>query len=62
MSTIPQESNSNKRGFKINRGVSEVANELKQQGIIGYERGKITILNRRALEVACQWQNTRSSF
>ena len=36
-------------------GVTEVANEIKQQGIINYQRGKITILNRQALEaIACQ--------
>ena len=36
-------------------GVTEVANEIKQQGIIDYQRGKITILNRQALEaIACQ--------
>ena len=36
-------------------GVSEVANELKQQGIINYQRGRITILDRQALEaLACQ--------
>ena len=36
-------------------GVSEVANEIKQQGIINYQRGKITILDRQALEdIACQ--------
>ena len=36
-------------------GVSEVANELKQQGIINYQRGLITILDRQALEaLACQ--------
>ena len=35
-------------------GVSEVANELKQQGIINYQRGLITILDRQALEaIAC---------
>ena len=36
-------------------GVSEVANDFKQQGIISYQRGLITILDRQALEaVACQ--------
>lgn len=36
-------------------GVSEVANEIKQQGIIDYQRGLIAILDRQALEaVACQ--------
>ena len=36
-------------------GVTEVAYEFKQQGIIDYQRGKIVILNRPALEtVACQ--------
>ena len=36
-------------------GVTEVANEIKQQGIIDYQRGKITILDRQALEaIACQ--------
>ena len=36
-------------------GISEVANEIKQQGIIDYRRGKITILDRKALErLACE--------
>ena len=36
-------------------GISEVANEIKRQGIIDYQRGKITILDRKALEaVACE--------
>ena len=36
-------------------GVTEVANELKQQGIIEYQRGKIAILDRQALEaIACE--------
>ena len=36
-------------------GVSEVANELKQQGVINYQRGLIAILDRQALEaIACQ--------
>ena len=36
-------------------GVTEVANEIRQQGIIDYQRGKIIILDRQALEaVACQ--------
>ena len=36
-------------------GISEVANEIKQQGIIDYQRGKITILDRQALEtLACE--------
>ena len=36
-------------------GVTDVANEIKQQGIIDYQRGKITILDRKALEaIACQ--------
>lgn len=36
-------------------GVTEVANEIKQQGIIDYQRGQITILDRQALEaIACQ--------
>ena len=36
-------------------GVTEVANEIKQQGIIDYQRGKIVIQNRQALEaIACQ--------
>ena len=36
-------------------GVSEVANDFKQQGIINYQRGLITILDRQELEaVACQ--------
>ena len=36
-------------------GVTEVANEIKQQGIIDYQRGLITILDRQALEtIACQ--------
>ena len=36
-------------------GVSEIANEIKQQGIIEYKRGKITILDREALEkLACE--------
>ena len=35
-------------------GVTEVANEIKQQGIIDYQRGLITILDRQALEaIAC---------
>ena len=36
-------------------GVTEVAYEIKQQGIIDYQRGNITILDRQALEaIACQ--------
>ena len=36
-------------------GVTQAANEIKQQGIIDYQRGLITILDRQALEaVACQ--------
>ena len=36
-------------------GVTEVANQFKQQGIINYQRGLITVLDRRALEaIACQ--------
>ena len=36
-------------------GVTEVANQIKQQGIIDYQRGLITILDRQALEaIACQ--------
>ena len=36
-------------------GISEVANEIKQQGIIDYQRGKITILDRKGLEnLACE--------
>ena len=36
-------------------GVTEVANEMKQQGIIEYQRGQITILDRQALEaIACE--------
>ena len=36
-------------------GVTEVANEMKHQGIIDYKRGQITILDRQALEaIACQ--------
>ena len=36
-------------------GVTQAANEIKQQGIIDYQRGKIVILNRQALEAtACQ--------
>lgn len=36
-------------------GVTEVANEIKQQGIIDYQRGKITIIDRQALEaIACE--------
>ena len=36
-------------------GVTEVAHEIKQQGIIDYQRGNITILDRQALEaIACQ--------
>ena len=36
-------------------GVTEVANEIKQQGIIEYQRGRITILDRQALEaIACE--------
>ena len=36
-------------------GVTQAANEIKQQGIIDYQRGKIVILNRQALEaIACQ--------
>ena len=36
-------------------GISEVANQIKQQGIIEYQRGKITILDRNALEkLACE--------
>ena len=35
-------------------GVTEVANQIKQQGIIGYQRGLITIQDRQALEaIAC---------
>ena len=36
-------------------GVTEVANEIKQQGIINYQRGLITIQDRQALEaIACK--------
>ena len=36
-------------------GLSEAANEIKQQGIINYRRGEITILDRKALEtLACE--------
>ena len=36
-------------------GVTEVANAIKQQGIIEYQRGKITIRDRQALEaIACE--------
>ena len=36
-------------------GVTEVANQFKQQGIIDYQRGVITIKDRQALEAtACQ--------
>lgn len=36
-------------------GVSEVASEIQQQGIINYSRGNITILDREALEsIACE--------
>ena len=36
-------------------GLSETANEIKQQGIIDYRRGEITILDRKALEaLACE--------
>ncbi|WP_019507789.1 Crp/Fnr family transcriptional regulator [Pleurocapsa sp. PCC 7319] len=36
-------------------GVSEIANDFKQQGMINYQRGLITILDRQALEAqACQ--------
>ena len=36
-------------------GVTEVANEIKQQGIIDYQRGLITIKDRQALEaIACK--------
>lgn len=36
-------------------GLSETANELKQQGIIDYRRGEITILDRKALEaISCE--------
>ena len=36
-------------------GITEAANEIKQQGIIDYQRGQIVILNRQALEaIACQ--------
>ena len=36
-------------------GISQVANQIKQQGIIDYQRGEITILNRQALEnLACE--------
>ena len=36
-------------------GISQVANEIKQQGIIEYQRGKITILDHKALEnLACE--------
>ena len=36
-------------------GVTEVANEIKQQGIIDYQRGQIVIIDRLALEaIACQ--------
>ena len=36
-------------------GISEAANEIKQQGIINYQRGKIVILDRLALEaLACE--------
>lgn len=36
-------------------GLSETANKLKQQGIINYRRGEITILDRKALEaISCE--------
>ena len=36
-------------------GITEVANEMKQSGIINYQRGRINILNRPALEaIACE--------
>ena len=36
-------------------GVTEVASEIKKQGIIDYQRGKITICDRQALEaIACE--------
>jgi CRP-like cAMP-binding protein len=36
-------------------GVTKVANEIKQSGIIDYNRGQITILDRPALEaIACE--------
>ena len=36
-------------------GVTEVAKEIKQQGIIDYHRGNIAILDRQALEaIACE--------
>ena len=36
-------------------GLSETASELKQQGIINYQRGEITILDRKALKaIACE--------
>ncbi len=36
-------------------GVSEIASEIQQQKIISYSRGKLKILNRKALEaIACE--------
>ena len=36
-------------------GVTEIANEIKQEEIIDYQRGRITILDRPALEeIACE--------
>ncbi|MGF1591380.1 MAG: Crp/Fnr family transcriptional regulator [Pleurocapsa sp.] len=36
-------------------GVTEIAKEIQRQGIIDYHRGKITILDRKALEaIACE--------
>lgn len=40
-------------------GVSIVASELQQQGVINYSRGNIRILNRQALEtIACECYQT----
>ena len=38
--------------------VTEIAHKLKDQGLIGYRRGKFSVLNRRGLEersCPCYW-------
>ena len=36
-------------------GITETANQMRQRGLIDYQRGKIEIIDRRALEaIACE--------